>query len=112
MRRRRTPKRDFELGEFGRLPLGARIRGRLRRTSPRTRAAIMSFFLPGLGQAYVDQIARAVVWLLGIVLLNVVLRNQVQGWQTAAFVLSLNVLAAIDAALVAPSKSQTDQRPR
>lgn len=105
-RRRRDPaRREFELGEFGRLPLSARVRGRFRRTSPKTRAAILSFFLPGLGQAYVGQIARAVVWLLGVVALNVTMRNQVQSTATATFVLTLNALAAVDAAIIAPTRA-------
>lgn len=106
MRRRRRDlnDRDFELGDFGRLSPWTRIRGRLRRTSPKTRAAILSFFMPGLGQAYAGHIARAVVWLLGIVALNVTMRNQVQSVATAGFVLTLNVMAAIDAAIVAPPR--------
>ena len=105
-RRRRDPaSRDFELGDFGRLPIRARIRGRLRRTSPKTRAAVLSFFMPGLGQAYVGQIVRAAVWLVGIVALNVTMRNQVQSVTTASLVLTLNVMAAVDAALIAPKRA-------
>lgn len=76
----------------------------IRALSPRTKAAILSFLLPGLGQAYADKIARAVIWLLGIVALNVALRDQTQGWQTALLVLALSVFSAFDAALVAPAK--------
>lgn len=84
--------------------MAGRVRSRLARTSPKTRAAVMSLILPGLGQAYVDRIGRAVIWLVGVVALNVALRGAAQGWQTAVFVLGLAVCSAVDAALVAPAR--------
>ncbi len=81
-----------------------RLTERIARTSPRTRAVVMSFLLPGLGQAYVGRTGRAFIWICGIIAVGVALDRQNQRWIVALFGLALSVFAAIDAAIVAPGR--------
>jgi hypothetical protein len=64
-------------------------------------AALLSLLLPGLGHAYAQHFARALVWFLGLVVVSLVLGS---GEERRALALGLYgaiaVLAALDAVLV------------
>lgn len=81
-----------------------RLTERIARSSPRTRATVLSFLLPGLGQAYVGRTGRAFIWICGIIAVGVALDRQNERWIVAAFGFALSVFAAIDAAIVAPAR--------
>mgnify|MGYP003428952829 FL=1 len=84
-----------------------RLSDRLRASSPRTRAVVMSLLLPGLGQAYLGRLGRAVIWIVGIVLVGATLgQRNGPSWSSAVFAGALGVLSAIDAAIVAPARRE------
>ena len=49
-----------------------RLRNLVARMAPRTRAAVMSLLLPGLGQMYLGRGGRAVIWFAGLVVVYLI----------------------------------------
>lgn len=71
--------------------------------TPRTRAAILSFLVPGLGHVYLRRFARAAIWFAGLLLLSGITGSEsAQSWLTPAIAFALGVFSAADAAIVAP----------
>lgn len=73
------------------------------RLSIRTRAAILSFLIPGLGHVYLGRVARALIWFLGLILVGSIAGVEgADGWIAPVIGGVLGLCSAIDAALVAP----------
>lgn len=74
------------------------------RLSRRTRAAILSFLIPGLGHVYLGRFGRAAIWFAGLLVLSAITGAETaQPWLTPVVALALGTFSAVDAALVAPS---------
>ncbi len=69
--------------------------------TPRTRAAVMSLLLPGLGQIYLGRGRRALIWFAGLVALYLIAgSNNADAWIAPALTLTLGVASAADALVV------------
>jgi hypothetical protein len=70
-------------------------------------AVVLSLLLPGLGHAYANRLARALIWFGGTVLIAVVIG---QGGDNTALALSMGaaiaVFAALDIAFLTRSETQ------
>lgn len=73
--------------------------GRLSRS---TRAALLSFLLPGLGQVYVGRFGRAVIWFAGLLVVGGIAgAESADPWLAPMAALALASFSALDAAVVA-----------
>ncbi len=71
--------------------------------STRTRAAVLSFLIPGLGHLYLRRFGRGAIWFAGLLLLSGITGAETaQTWLTPAVALVLGTFSAVDAAIVAP----------
>lgn len=67
-----------------------------------TRAGVMSFLLPGLGQVYLGKFLRAAIWFIGLLVIAQILNSDsLARWVPLAFGAVLGVFSAIDAVIVA-----------
>jgi hypothetical protein len=85
-----------------------------RRPSPTGRralwiAVVLSLLLPGLGHAYMNRLARALIWFGGTILIAVVIR---QGSDNTALALSMGLAIAVFAALDIAFLTRADSRAR
>ncbi len=77
--------------------------------TPRTRAAVMSLLLPGLGQVYLGRAGRAAIWFGGLVAVYVIAGSRdADRWIAPVFAAIVGVAAAADALVIGRSP---DRRP-
>lgn len=72
---------------------------------PRTKAAVLSLLIAGLGQVYLGRFGRALIWFAGVVAMTLTLdRGGASQSARAAFGVAIGVLSSIDAAAIAPRR--------
>ncbi len=79
----------------------SRLRNLVARMSMRTRAAVMSLLLPGLGQMYLGRGGRAVIWFAGLVVVYLIAGSDgADRWIAPVLATALGVSAAADALVI------------
>lgn len=74
-------------------------------------AAAVSLLVPGLGHVYLGRWGRAAIWFLGgLLILGIVSGEGIQTWVLLVTFLPLNVIAAVDAAVMAAAEGGTRRR--
>lgn len=64
-------------------------------------AVVLSALVPGVGQIYLGEILRGVIWLAGLVVVAVIVsQGTVEGWVSPVMAGLLSVSAAADAAVI------------
>jgi TM2 domain-containing membrane protein YozV len=64
-------------------------------------AVVLSALVPGIGQIYLGEILRGIIWLVGLVIVAVIVsQGTVEGWVSPVMAGLLSAAAALDAAVI------------
>jgi hypothetical protein len=64
-------------------------------------AVVLSALVPGVGQIYLGEILRGIIWLVGLVIVAVIVgQGTVEGWVSPVMAGLLAAAAAVDAAMI------------